>query len=903
MSSLRKPVLWVVALLFVGACAPAVDQTPAPAAAAALEISEHIVVGDAVVAKLSNGLTVIVKATRSAPVVCVRAYVRAGGLYEREWLGCGISHLTEHLVAEGAVHESQGGAEAAHEKPARGRVSEIGGQSNAFTSLAQTGYYISAAAGKTTDCIELVADWMARPEISREDFEREHGVVQRELEMGKDSPGRQLHYAHMANLFAMHPAAVPVIGYPDPLGKLTYRDVLAYHKRMYVPANMVFCVVGDVDVRAVLDSVTRAFDGFATGRAVDLILPDVQPISSTRRVVKSQPALKEDLQTMSFLTIPLLHEDLYALDVLSYVLTSGRSSRLVQKIKRRKLVTAISSSSWTPQWGRGPFSVDFRCRVGSADAAEKAILDELRTIVREGVTPDELDRAKRQKVADYVYAQQSVESVSATLATDYLSTGDVAFSRDYTDRIQAVTAGQVRAAAKKYFTFDRMVITRLVPQAVQAVADMAGPRTESAATFFTLPNGLRAILYPTDSVQLVSMTFAATGGLLAETAETNGLGRLMTSLSTKGAGDLTAEQIAEFFDRAGGSIAGNCGNNTFYWRATVLDDSFPRAMEIFSDAIRRPTYSAKELDIIRPVLLATIDRIDQNWSSQLQKFFRGEFFTDSPYGMLAAGTKPVVESATTDQIAEWHGRFVKAGSSVLAVYGNFDASAARKQIETLFADLPKGRAALTIPPARVVEPGRQVETLKTTNKVAGVIVACSGMKIGNMADRLPLDVLDTIISGWRLPAGWLHEELRGKRLVYVVHAYNWTGLAPGAFVTYAACQPEKAPEVVGIIQRNLARAADFTPTQEQIDRAVNTILTAELLENQSMASLSMQAALDELYGFGYDFRSKLEAHYRKVTPSDVRRVAGKYLGKGFVVTVTTPDVLPFAARAEAPAGP
>ena len=90
-----------------------------------------------------------------------------------------------------------------------------------------------------------------------------------------------------------------------------------------------------------------------------------------------------------------------------------------------------------------------------------------------------------------------------------------------------------------------------------------------------------------------------------------------------------------------------------------------------------------------------------------------------------------------------------------------------------------------------------------------------------------------------------------------------------------------------IICKNLKRASTYKPSQEEIDRAVNVILTAELLENQSMSDLSMGAALDELYGLGYDHRQRLEALYRKIKPADVVRVGRKYLAGDYVVTVTT----------------
>jgi len=878
-------VLLAAGLIGCGPAAPATQDLKVP------EVTERITSSDGVlVARLSNGLTVIIKPTRTAPVVCVRAYVRAGGLYERKWLGCGISHLTEHLVATGAVHDHVPGAAIQRPRQTGSDVTQIGGQSNAYTSLGHTCYYISAAASKTMDCIDLLAERLGRPEITAADFRREHGVVQRELEMGLDSPTRELQKAHLSNIFGTHPAAVPVIGYKAPLSRLRFADALAYHRQMYVPQNMVFCVVGDVEAMAVLKQIRRAFAGFEADRVPDLSLPEVQTITGVREVVRPHPALKETLEQISFLTIPLLDEDLYALDVLSYVLTKGRSSRLVRKIERRdRLVTSISSSSWTPAWGRGIFTVFFRASPDKADAARAAILAELKDVISEGVKDDELTRAKRQKVADFVYARQSVASQAEMLATDYLATGDVQFSRNYTRRIQSVTAEEVLKVARKYFTFDGMAITRLVPRRRFAPTATTRKAKESQETAtLTLPNGLRVILHPVEEAGLVSMALVTKGGLLSEDEKTNGMGTLMTALSTRGTHERSAEQISAFFDSAGGTLTGKCGNNSFYWQATVLADSFEESLKIFADVILHPAFSTEELDILKPVLLARIKRQDEQWQSQLQKFFRSKFFTASPYRLTVAGRKSVIESATPEQLIEYHRGHVKAGDSVLTIYGSFDAAAGRKTVERLFAKLPAGKGKLKIPPARRVGPAGERHVLKTQNNVAGIIVAAPGMKLENLEDRLAMTVLDTIISGYRLPAGWLHSELRGRQLVYVVHAYNWAGLAPGAFVTYAASPPEKADEVARIIVRKLDKAAAYQPTRREIDQAVNTILTAELLENQSISALAMLAALDELYGFGYDFRSRLESLYHRIRPADVLRVGKKYLGGGYVVIITTP---------------
>ena len=869
-------------------------QPPAsPAKPVVPTITQRSQVDGVVVARLSNGLTAIVQASGLSPVVTVRAYVRAGGLYESPWLGCGLSHLLEHLVADDATHESQGGRQAKAKKTPGGanRVTKIGGQANAYTSLAHTCYHISAAAGKTDECIDLVADWLARPKFTEEDFEREHGVVQRELEKGKDEPGRQMWYAHARNVFGPHPAAVPVIGFAEPLRGVTWSDLQAYYRRMYVPQNMVFAVVGDVDPPAVLQRIRRAFAGFEAGRVPDLSLPAVRPFTGVRRVTQLYKNLKEVIANVSFQSIPLLHEDLYALDVLAYVLSQGRSSRLYRAlVEKQKLVSSVSCSSWTPQWGRGVFTVRYRSRPDKADAAEAAILAILKEVVANGVDSAELDRAKRQKVADLVYARQKVESIAGTLATDYMSTGDVLFSKNYTQRIQDVTTGQVLAAAKRYLTFDKMAVTRLAPKAAAVAASSApagGKRDKKEV--FSVGDSLRVILQPSESTGLVSMAYVVRGGVLAESNETNGLGTLMAGLTTRGTKNHTAEQIAEFFDNAGGGISGKCGNNSFYWQATVLDDQHDKALEIFLEAIVEPTFDQKQLEILRPLSLAQIRRVDQHWSTQLRKYFRERFFGGESYSRQSMGTEDVVSGADVERIRRFHQQRVQAAPGVLAVYGRFDPAAVRRRIEQRFATAgPAGAADLALPDARSVPSEGQWHILKTDKKQAGIMVAVPGMRLDNLEDRFAINVMDTIISGYRLPSGWLHDELRGKQLVYVVHAYNWPGLAPGAFVTYAGCQPEEARKVVDIIHANLRKAASYRPTQEEIDLAVNTILTADLLGKQKLSDLAMDAALDELYGLGHDFRQKMEKYYRSVTPDDVLRVAGKYLGGGYVTVVTTP---------------
>jgi zinc protease len=840
------------------------------------------------IVRLDNGLTLIVSEDHNLPIVHVECAVHTGSMYEGKYLGSGISHLVEHLVAEGAESPLPG------EQQVSSAIDKIGGQSNAFTNQDQTSYFITATASRADECIDLVAQWMANPQITQADFEREHGVVQRELEMGLSDPNRQLWYAHARNVYGDHPAGVPIIGYQPPLAKLTYQDVLDYHRRKYVPQNMIFCVAGDVSTASVIARVRRGFAGTTIGRQSESVLPEVTPVVKPRRVVLESPGVQDVFQMTAFLTIPLLHEDLYALDLLSDILTNGQTSRLNEELNRKAgLVTSITSSSFTPPWGRGQFVFSFRCEPGKADAAEAALLEQIRKVIDQPVSPEELARAKRQKTAEYVYSRQSVQSQAGMLLSDYLATQDVGFSKMYTDRIQKVTAQQVQAVARKYLQPEGMVVTRLMPAksaATMAASQASATQPGQAAESFTLPNGLRVVLRPMANADLASAALTIRGGLLEETPQTNGLGGLMTALTVKGAGELSAEQIDQFFENAGGSITGQIGTNTFFWQATVLADSFPQALPILADVALRPTFPAKELEILRAPALARIKQNDETVMGQAYKLFRQDFFGSSPLALQSIGRAEVVQAAKVQDIATYHEKFLKAGSAVLAIYGRFDRAQTRAAVEKLFAAMPGGQNPLPDVPAPTVAPAGQTFIHQTNLKGAAVLVAAPGMKLTDMDDTIPMTVLDTVISGYHMPSGWLHNELRGKQLVYSVHAMNYPALVRGAFLAEAECEPAKVVEVANIIRRDFAKTTSYQFTQEDIDQAVNTILTSDLLDNQSVAGTALQAALDELYGFGYDFRARrYETLLRAVKGPDLTRVAGKYLGGGYSATILTPQ--------------
>jgi zinc protease len=232
---------------------------------------------------------------------------------------------------------------------------------------------------------------------------------------------------------------------------------------------------------------------------------------------------------------------------------------------------------------------------------------------------------------------------------------------------------------------------------------------------------------------------------------------------------------------------------------------------------------------------------------------------------------------------------------VVAIFGDVDPILAESLVRRLFDDMGRGKATLPqVAPQQVEEPRLYILKKPPERKVAGIAIGFAGMTARDKQDRAEMAVLDTVMSGYRYPTGWLEESLRGgnKSLVYEVHAVNQPGLLPGMFLIYAACQPDKVSEVYGIVAKQIdkARAGQIPP--EELERAKGIIITTELMENQTNSTRAMQTGINELYDLGYNYDDEFLVAVRKVTLDDCKRIALQYLTVPQVAIVTpAPDAV------------
>jgi zinc protease len=396
----------------------------------------------------------------------------------------------------------------------------------------------------------------------------------------------------------------------------------------------------------------------------------------------------------------------------------------------------------------------------------------------------------------------------------------------------------------------------------------------------------------------------ALGGLRGVDAKTKGFGNFTMQGAWRGTKTGSAQEVAEFFDSIGGSMNTALGQNSWYWTASIMTQDFDRAMAVYAEVVNNPSFPESELTPMRQRILATIEGQEADWNLASMKFFKEKYYgpRNSPYQFLPIGTKENVSAVTREQVQKWYDEKVRASRRVLAIYGDVDLEKAKSlaakylgQGKKLASQARQEPAALAQPAAETSQPSisiERVEVNKTEQPVAGIVIGFDADSVIGDPANYAIDVADTMSSGWGYPTGYLHEVLRGRGLVYVVHGQNWPGRAkslPGTFFVFAGCDPRKVNEVIELIMLNMARLQGSAQDMQEdwFKRSKELITISDAMDNETAAEQATTAALDELYGLGYDYHKEFADKINAVTLDDVRTIAERKFRRA-VVTVSTP---------------
>ena len=414
---------------------------------------------------LPNGLRVIVKEDRRAPVMVSQVWYRAGSIDEFNGT-TGVAHVLEHMMFKGTKNVPAGEFSK--------RIAAAGGRENAFTSRDHTAYFQQMQKDRLELSMQLEADRMANLQISDDAFAKEIQVVMEERRMRTDDNPQAVVYERlMASAYQAHPYQRPIIGWMNDLEQMTAQDARDWYTRWYAPNNATLVVAGDVNANDVLALAKKYFGVLAT-HLLPVRKPQDEPAQVGIKRINVKAPAKLPYLVLAY-HAPVLREwnkdwAPYALQILGGVLSGNDSARLQKAlVKEQQIAVNVDAGYDAVARGPGMFMLDATPAQGKSVAElELALRREIERIKEEGVSEAELNRVKSQIIAADVFQRDSLFYQAMQLG-EYVTAGLPPEALEQrVSKLRAVTSDQVKEVASQYFIDDALTIAVLDPQPLES---------------------------------------------------------------------------------------------------------------------------------------------------------------------------------------------------------------------------------------------------------------------------------------------------------------------------------------------------------------------------------------------------------------------------------------------------
>nr|WP_244773145.1 pitrilysin family protein [Alysiella crassa]UOP06744.1 insulinase family protein [Alysiella crassa] len=411
-------------------------------------------------AKLDNGLTVIVREDRRAPVVMSQIWYKIGSMDEKVGKS-GLSHALEHMMFKGTPTVPSG--------EFNRRISALGGSLNAYTSATETVYHENIAKQHLPEILKMEADRMANLNFSDKDFINEMKVIREERRQNIDDNPSGNMYEQMLKLAYDKPAnQTAVIGHMTDLFKLKAHDLRDWYKKWYAPNNATVVIVGDVNAQQTIDLVKQTFGHLPAKK-----LPKRNDSSETNTQQKGAEVImggntKQPMFLLAYRvpTLQKLDDKMpYALDMLANILNGHSAARLDKKFVRGMALALGLDVGYTMIDRQAQlFSVSgMPSERGNLTLLRKGVEAEIALIARDGVSEEELNRAKAIEKANEIYSRDSMAAQASLIGTLEINGFHHDDEAEIRRRLDEVTAQDVQAAAQ-FLLKQRDVFVQLYPE-------------------------------------------------------------------------------------------------------------------------------------------------------------------------------------------------------------------------------------------------------------------------------------------------------------------------------------------------------------------------------------------------------------------------------------------------------
>ncbi len=863
---------------------------------------------------LENGLTVLTKEVKTAPVVTVQVWYRVGSRDEAPGVN-GIAHQLEHLLFKGTK-----------DRPIQfGRLfSALGSQSNAFTSYDQTAYFGTVERDKLRSLLTLEADRMQNSIIADEQLKSEKRVVISELQGYENSPSFRLTRAVMRKALPDSPYGLMVGGTKADVEKFTVEQVRSYYQNYYSPDNATLIVVGDFKTDSTLATIKEIF-----GKVPK------RPGTRSSTVQKAAPAqkaeapkTKEPLVLREPGSAPLVqaiyplpdakHPDVPALKVLDLVLTQGRSSRLYQSLVESGLVSAFSGNPATMISGGW---YDFSATaapgqdLGKINQTFQAILANIQS---KGVSAEELKRSKTQLRSFILLRNRDLENQAFQIGDDQTTVGDYRYTDRLLAAVEKVTVADIQRVAKTYFSPDKLTIGYFEPTQIDSKAGgsvnsgqtaeqfNAGPPVDPAQVAkylppiekdsdrtpqslpqkFILPNGLRVLVLRDASTPTVSLSAHVLAGNEFDANEKAGLAKLTAENLSNGTKTKDALTLAKTLEDRGINFGVSANRESVLINANTLAENLPILVQTMADVAQNATFPADELELSRQRALTSLKvQLDSPNYVARQAFQQAIYPQNHPF--YSFPSEASLKAIQRQDMLNFYKAHYRPDTTTIALVGDFDPAQVKVLLEKEFGGWKAiGKApSMTFPP--VALPSKVVRVKKSIPGKTQAITFIGNAGIDRKDARFySASIMNQILGGDTLSSR-LGGEVRDRQgLTYGIYSYFQAGTRPGPFLVSMQTAPEDAEKAIASTLKLLEQMkAQGVNTTELLtaQRSLTSNYPVDLANPDSLASVIL---MNDVYGLNPSELRQYPKQIEGVTQAQVNESAQALLHPNQLVVVT-----------------
>jgi zinc protease len=863
---------------------------------------------------LDNGLRVIYAPMDNAPVVHVRVLYHVGSKDEQPDRQ-GFAHLFEHMMFHGSEH-------VAHEEHMK-RINGVGGSSNAFTSFDQTTYVNTVPSNALEMALYLEADRMASFKVSEETFATERSVVNEEylLRVGNPPYGRQfIDFFDLA--FTESNYRWMPIGNMEQLAQSTPGELQDFFDTYYVPNNAVLAIAGDFEVDEAKAMVERFFGWIPAGD--DVPRPSEMEPEQTERREKTvyDPKAPLPALTLAFKTGGWTDDDVAAIEVLGNILGTGRSSRMYQRLVagadgQPPLAAQASAGLFKLEDAGLMFATVLVLPGQDPEAAESAAMEVIQNVADNGVTEEELAKAKTQLKLGLLRGQQTADNVASAVAEAWAFGDDPKLANTRDDEIDAVTSEDVARVAKQYLATERLSslrylpgqdpnaaselpndgVTETGPDEPQVVGEASSERSQDIEFPSDYPDaapvpaevvkadfetgeqfevdGTDVILIRDTRLPLVGMTLLMPGfGGDALPEEKVGLASLAADLLTRGSAGRSAQEQSELLDSLGISLSPGDGDDH-----TRLSGSFPKsvaldAAQLANEMLTQPNFDQREFLNLRTRAAGGLQQSLSDPAGVAGREINTLLFGDAPAGRNA--TLSGLSSLSLDDAIDFANKAYRRSGATLILAGDLSREEAEEVAKTLLAGVAEVDATAMADSAYdlssyapqillIDNPGGEQASVRMGNRSFTV----------QSDEKYASSVANQILSGGI--EGRMNQALRAdKGLTYGAGASFRPSRNVGRFSVGFDTRPETLGEAVTTAFGVLERMASEPVTDEELKDGQRRVAGSLVLSQQTVGQLANLRGNILLNGYDLDYYNEYGEKIAAVTAQDIQNVVATY---------------------------